>query len=62
MYRNKTNVEKKKAKNSMGDLVTTSKNCKTFSKRDSTVWRDELCTITKIIDDTIPLYFLELFS
>ena len=40
----------------MADLVRTADMKRVFSKRDSRSWSYKLCTITQIIDDTIPSY------
>ena len=45
----------------IGGLVRTSNLSNTVSKGDATIWSYELYTITKIIDDTKPSYYLDSF-
>ena len=42
-------------------LLRTSRLSNTVSKGDATIWSYELYTITKIVDDTIPGYYLDSF-
>ena len=53
--------KKRKPKYKLGDLVRTADTRNIFSKSDSTNWSYKLCTITEIIDDTIPSYRIDNF-
>ena len=49
--------KKGKPKFNVGDLLGTSKLCKTFSKGDTTNWSYGLYTKTKTLDDTSHSYY-----
>ena len=50
------------AKFEIRGLLRTSRLSNTVSKGDATIWSYQLYTIIKIIDDTIPSYYLDSFS
>ena len=53
--------KQRKPKSKVGDLVRTSILREIFCKGDVTSWRHDFYTKTKILDDTVPIYYLKSF-